>query len=138
MQETMEFWKAIALHKPVETGIYCRARQDGTLVYEALVTFYVTGGKRKSRRVACATLEDARAKRKEFQRQYQVRKGEPPKGKYSTYVSQLKERIAQLEQELEDYKATLEVMSDKELYEAVTSPVNMDELCDESEINWNV
>ena len=135
MQETMEFWKAVALRKPIEKGIYCKALQNGTFVFLVNVGYYVydSVGIRKKRflRANCKSLEEARIKHAELRKESREKVVENRKNK-------IKKRIAQLEQELEDYKATLEVMSDKELYEAVISTDENSELYDESEINWNV
>lgn len=48
----------------------------------------------------------------------------------------LLERIKQLEQEVEDLRATLEVKGDKELYDTIKSTDENTELYDEKDLKW--
>ena len=116
MRETMKFWKNIALRKPVATGIYCKALQDGTFRFLVNVPVYVldeegniardSKGKpiKKFLHANCDTLEKARIMRKELQKQ-QKRKGFRGRTlkdecKLKAKIAALREYTALLEEEL--------------------------------------
>lgn len=118
MRETMKFWKNIALRKPVATGIYCKAMQDGTFRFTVNVPVYVLDNEGKIARdskgrpvkkflhATCNTLEEARIKRKELQKQQKRKgfRGRTPKDKDKLKIVALQERIAQLEEELAEFR----------------------------------
>lgn len=132
MQEiSRELLVIMAKRGSIETGIFPRLTDEGIIYRVQIGIVSYKNGKRKQKNMyaTCNSLEEARAKRDEFQ-QLQVRKG--AKGK----MAQLKERIAQLEEEVEDLRATLEIKGDKELYDVIKSTDENTELYDEKDLKW--
>lgn len=113
MQEiSTELLRVMARRGALETGIFPRLKEDGNIVYHVQIGIasYENGKRRtKSKYATCDTLEEARAKRDEF-RQYQARKGQ----KVQSHTKKLEQRIAQLEQEVRDLRATLDIKDDEE------------------------
>ena len=84
--------KAIAMRKAIEKNIYPRWTDKG-IVYGVQVG-YMEDGNYKSKCATCKTLEDAREKREEFRKQYQVNL------KHMTYEEKLERRIKKLQDKL--------------------------------------
>lgn len=102
MQEiSRELLVIMAKHGAMETGIFPRLTDEGIIYRVQIGIVSYTNGKRKQKNMyaTCNSLEEARAKRDEFQ-QLQVRKGVKTKGE----VALLRERIAQLEEELAEFR----------------------------------
>ena len=83
----------------IETGIFPHLTDKGIVYHVQVGIASYPNGKRvtKNKYATCNSLEEARAKRDEFQ-QLQARKGTKSK------IAQLQERIAQLEEELAEFR----------------------------------
>ena len=101
MQEiSREMLVIMAKRGAMETGIFPRLTDNGIVYHVQVGIASYPNGKRKTvnKYATCATLEEARAKRAEFQ-QLQARKGAINK------IERLESRIAALKEELAQAKA---------------------------------